>query len=751
MRLACTLVLLVVSAFAAERNGVGNAGFENGMESWDTAGGPDGIAIDDAVAHSGKRSVRVTGATGGVHQFIPFSQSFQHPVRVSGWSKALGVEGEAYVMWLDGEYADGTKIARADVDFDKGTHDWQQREFTFDPLKPLKSLELVAVKINGKGTVWFDDLAVTLAPFSFRGIKLTPDSGVVADLTVNAPWKAELRGPSGVVASAQADGPPVQLQWLGRRGSFTLRLSATDALREETIDEVRKVNARGATSDLAAWVESSMHRVMPQALPGAAKEARIALAGNEYESFQICLLSGKPVKGVRIETGDLIAKNGKRIPASEIEWRQVGYVDIEYPRKTAANQGTWAGWWPDPLLPVAKFDLQVALTQPVWITVHAAAGTAAGEYSGAVRVIVDGQTIHVPLRVKVYGFSLPAENHLKTAFALLGEQLESIYGKPVGTQLRQAYGDFLLKHRLNADDIYRMTAPDPDDVRHFRERGLNAFNLLYLIPQNGYPELKSYTPELKQTLLDRLGAPIPKLREAGLSKQAYVYGFDELDPEFFPVMRDYFGEIKRRYPEVHTMTTAHIPLDPKTLKDLNVDWIVPVTDNYDFDKAEDCRRAGLQVWGYVSLPREHYATFLADDPLIQARVLMWQAWQQKMDGFLYWGMNIWDRRGNRRPIDLTRGPLLDWGVTTGKETDEQWLRELNGDGQLLYPVANGPIGSIRLENLRDGLEDYEYLWMTGKRDAGLAVAKDLTHFTLDPAVVYAQRERIAREIASHRK
>src|SRR5207244_1949052 len=142
-----------------------------------------------------------------------------------------------------------------------------------------------------------------------------------------------------------------------------------------------------------------------------------------------------------------------------------------------------------------------------------------------------------------------------------------------------------------------------------------------------------------------------------------------------------------------------------------------------------------------------YANFLADDPLIEARVLWWQAWQQKMDGMLYWGADIWERRGNKRPIDLSRGPLLDWGVTTGKSSDELWLQELHGDGLLLYPGKDGPIGSIRLANLRDGLEDYEYLWTLGKREAALPVATDLTHFTLDPALVYVQRDRITNEIA----
>jgi hypothetical protein len=764
------LAWLAVSAAAAgmPKNAVTNAGFESGLELWNTAGGPDGIAIDSAVAHTGRQSVRLTGSqpdsVAGVHQFLDFQQPFEHTIRVSGWSQSQGVElgrEGACAVFVDGKYADGTPLERQGVSFDPGAHDWQYREFTLDPRKPVKSLELVAILIRGKGTIWFDDLTVTPGPFAFRGVRVLsgafggPSVAAVADLSVKAPWKAELRGASGVVASASGDRPPVIFQWTGARGNYTLRLSATDALREETIEEVRKLTLGGTPPPrrYAAWVESSMKRVLPQALPGAAAEARFSLAGNEFESFQICLLAapGSVIPHVRLEAGDLVAPGGRRIPAAEIEWQQVGYVPIDRLRRSAANEGAWAGWWPDPLLPVEQFALNPGFTQPVWVTLHAPAGTPAGEYSGAIRVLADGQApLTVPVHARVYGFSLPAGSHLKTAFALLDAELEAIYGKPLSSDLRRKFGDFLLRHRLNADDIYRTELPDSADLAHFLARGLNAFNLLYLIPRNGalIPELSAYTPGLRRTLLERLSLPIPKLREQGMLKNAYVYGFDERDPEFFPVMRDTFGEIRQRYPELHTMTTAHIPLDPKVLKSLNVDWIVSVTPSYDYEKAEACRRAGLEVWGYVACdPREPYANFLADDPLMEARVLWWQAYQQKMDGVLYWGVNIWERRGNRRPIDLARGPLLDWGVTTGKAKDDLWLQELHGDGLLLYPGKDGPIGSIRLANLRDGLEDYEYLRLLGQRDACLPVTKDLTHFTLDPAVLYTQRDRIAKALA----
>jgi hypothetical protein len=190
--------------------------------------------------------------------------------------------------------------------------------------------------------------------------------------------------------------------------------------------------------------------------------------------------------------------------------------------------------------------------------------------------------------------------------------------------------------------------------------------------------------------------------------------------------------------------------DPAAMRDLNVDWNCPLTAWYQFAEAEKCRAAGRQVWAYVCLgPRYPYANWLADDPLIEARVIGWQAYQQQMDGLLYWGLNIWDRPHNDRPVDPQQGPFLDWSITTGGDYD--WL---HGDGRLLYAGPDGPIGSIRLANLRDGLEDYEYLWLlsdrAGDREVGRAACRpvtgDLTSFTRDPPALYAQREAIARQI-----
>ena len=99
----------------------------------------------------------------------------------------------------------------------------------------------------------------------------------------------------------------------------------------------------------------------------------------------------------------------------------------------------------------------------------------------------------------------------------------------------------------------------------------------------------------------------------------------------------------------------------------------------------------------------------------------------------------------------------------------------SGDGRFLYPprrspagkgppVLEGPISSIRWENLRDGIEDHEYFVLLQdliRKKAAAAVAlpdaesllrvpesisKDLTRFTKDPSLLLEHRRRLARAI-----
>jgi hypothetical protein len=761
-------------------NLVVNGGFEAGASAWQEMG--KGFTVDQQVAHSGGASLRCVGAdlssTSGARQVLTFDPPLQHPFRVSGWAKAENVEvAQDFDVYLDLHYADGSPLWGQIAHFLPGTHDWQYSEWTFEVSKPVRTIEVHVLLRQAKGTAWFDDIRVELAPFEFRHERLWAGAYggtsllYAGNTSMPAAWKATVSGPQGIVFETAAERMPVRVDWqaaAAATGVDTLRVVAKDALRGETLEKVYPltVDAGAPQRAYAVWTESSMQRVLPGSLPAAPPvrpAARIALAANEYESFQVVVLplAGGELRNVRVEISDLVAAaGGGRIAAADIEWQQVGYVRLEKVWPHPAYPEAVAGWWPDPLLPVESVSVPAGFAQPLWVTVHAPAGTPPGEYAGTVTILPPGQVpTVVALQVTVYGVTLPVQGHLKTAFALMDGYLERLYGKPLQPEMRQAYGDFVLRHRLNPDDISRTSPPAVEDLRRYRDRGLNAFNVLNMVEERGErtwvcwsPEAV-YTPAFKQRLIERLDPYVAALRREGLASQAYIYTFDERGKEFFPILREYFGMVKERYPEIPTLTTAYVPQDPVAMRDLRVDWNCPVSSVYRFEQAEACRAAGLQVWSYICLgPRYPYANWLADDPLIEARLIWWQAFHQKMDGFLYWGLNIWDRRDNDRPVDPAAGPLLQWSITTGAPGSE-W-ESLHGDGELLYAGVAGPIGSIRLANIRDGLEDYEYLWLLAQAAGGVDVARtaclpvtsSLTQFSREPAVLSAQRDVIARRL-----
>ncbi len=782
------MLLTAGSSADAPRRGdnfVVNPGFEKQAgalaESWSACG--EGYRVVRGGAHGGDGSIFCQSDEGnvtrGAMQEIVFDRPIKHPFIVHGWSRAEKAEGQDYCLYMDCWYDDNTNLWGQRGDFTAGTHGWEYVEYVFVPEKPIKKIQFFILFRGCKGKAWFDDVALELAPLRVEGERTVAgafgsDINYQARLSFPCRWTAEIANGRQTVATTEGHGQAVMVSWVGvdksgralPAGEYVVRVEATDDLLGEKMSYERKVRTKGLPPrPYAAWVTSSMERPLVTALPAegaAAPSAKVALARAEDESFQVLLRAapGKALTDCRVNIRDLAGKGGRKLAKANVAWEQVGYVMVEHLYDHPAVKDATPGWWPDPLLPVSKFDVPPSFTQSLWFTVTAPPGTPAGEYEGQITITPgNAPQLVVPLKVTVYDFDVPVQPHIKTAFALMDGFLEKIYGK-LTPELRLAYGDYLLRHRLNPDDISRTDPPALDDLAHYDTRGLNAFNVLNLVEQRGksiwvcWSPLETYTPSFRAALIERLDPYVTELKRLGLADKAYVYTFDERGPEYYPVMKEYFGMIHERY-GLPTLTTSQVPLDPKIMKDLNVDWMCPLTPNYDMAKADECRKAGLQVWAYVCCgPGYPFTNWLAWNPLVEARIIWWQAFQKKMDGMLYWGVNIWDRANNDYIIDPERdGPRLKWSITTpGWDT-------LIGDGDLLYPGRTGPLGCIRLENIRDGIDDYEYLWMLGQLGGSMdkaieacpPVTNAMASFTRDPAVVYAQRDKIARRIEALRR
>ena len=214
-----------------------------------------------------------------------------------------------------------------------------------------------------------------------------------------------------------------------------------------------------------------------------------------------------------------------------------------------------------------------------------------------------------------------------------------------------------------------------------------------------------------------------------------------------------------------------------------VDIWCPVTPNYEHEAAQQRRTHGDRFWWYVCCgPKAPYCTLFIDHPATELRVWLWQTWQRDIVGVLVWESTYWTSPAEFPDKDHPQNPYEDpMGYVSGYY-DKAGVKQYwgNGDGRFLYPplaaatpgasgdgpVIAPPVSSIRWEMLREGIEDYEYLWLLrdliAKRRSSLAaeqmeqyesllnvpdsITGDMTTFTTDPRPIYKRRTAVAEAI-----
>jgi hypothetical protein len=123
----------------------------------------------------------------------------------------------------------------------------------------------------------------------------------------------------------------------------------------------------------------------------------------------------------------------------------------------------------------------------------------------------------------------------------------------------------------------------------------------------------------------------------------------------------------------------------------------------------------IEFWLYTQ--EGDFPSFCVDAHAAEARVAAWVCWGHSLQGLFHGGLNDWPAEwAEARP----RNPTM-------------WTSDRLGHEFLFYPGPKGPIPSIRVENIRDGLEDYEYLAAIEKAVRSGAVAEP------DTAMLCARR------------
>ncbi|MCX6357298.1 MAG: DUF4091 domain-containing protein [Candidatus Aureabacteria bacterium] len=482
-------------------------------------------------------------------------------------------------------------------------------------------------------------------------------------------------------------------------------------------------------------------------------KVRVRLARNESESFQCVLIPGDaPLGPIAIEWEGLAHGGGGSPLGKEcVTVRRVGYVRTRAPYYNVSR----AGLWPDPLLPRTGTDAAIPedRVQPFWVTVHIPEAAEDGEYEGAIVVRPSGRPgRRLRLLVTVWDFSLPRRATLKTGFDFYEHIMKEYYprraGEPVSTwqgrlreTCRRYYLD-LIDHRLwpihNVGNPLLAGARDGEYRLDFRDFGAQvdfytgagqgdfgiAMEAPTIDPDRGVwsDEWYGFTgPKAVRGVFRTFGRC---LEERGWLGRAYTYIIDER----YEGVRTLTRLIHEGHPGVRNLLTQ-TPRDGYPDVDI---WCIRI-NNFDPAVAREFQRRGDEIWIYVASPTRPFPGIAIDAPSLDIRVLPWICRRYDITGFLYWCVNYWSRS------DPWKDPMT-------------WPDQ-NGNGSLFYPGEEGPVDSIRLEVLRDGMEDYEYLRLAGERwgeerlQEGIAtVARSTWEYADSPEALTGLRDRIGEAL-----
>jgi hypothetical protein len=527
------------------------------------------------------------------------------------------------------------------------------------------------------------------------------------------------------------------------------------------------------TDAMLVGVATSMEKLLPrEAVFGltVARKIEVSLARNEKESLQIAVLpAAGSLRKVAVKAGDLQAAGGAVFPHGDIDCDVVGYVRT----KGRPPYGTsHVGWWPDPILSGrGPVDIAAGDLQAFWVRIRAAKDQPAGLYRGPLTVAAEGVApLSLELAVRVRSFTLPDRSPLPLAITFWPEDNPIPQTEKQQAEWRKAddypvnawkkhklrWADFLADYYITYDSLYHHGMPDYEILAHLKQQGrLGVFNLGYYDGLGPRPE---DLDKWKADHLPRLRAAYNKAKELGLLDHAYIYGCDEAPKELFGQVEKAAALLKREFPGVPIMTTTYDQSYSTQSVIKSMDAFCPLTPNLDPAKAAKARAAGKQVWWYICCgPHHPHANMFIEYPAVEGRLLMGaMTARQRPDGFLYYQISIWN---SRRPINT--GPFTDW--------DPRSWTTYHGDGSWTCAGPDGtPLPTIRLENFRDGLEDYAYVlhlerlvqqcgskgdalsaaekqWLAEAKQS-LAVpeelVKSMTEYSRDPAKLYAWRNRL---------
>lgn len=488
-------------------------------------------------------------------------------------------------------------------------------------------------------------------------------------------------------------------------------------------------------------------------VPPAAQAWSMGMVCNEREGFQLAVL---PAGGAEVAVRDVVVQAPGGAPsASVFRVLAVNHVApptngffIVPPRRL--------GQVPDVLMPLAGRPPEVAhvpqagVPLTYYIEFASSAATRPGVYACRVAVATDVATQALEVAVCVSPVILPARLPFRTA-TCWNWSLPGYYGHPLTTEEKMPFWQLCLDQRLSPCAFFdKRPDPAPTNLPALQGRGISVVSLMLV---NGRkPRLLS--DKDKEKIAPLLREWRAELQKQGMLNDAVVLLTDEPEEGSVEIARQNAAWLKEQFPELKIWCATRPGAPWDEFCDVFDTAMAHSTDIYKrhshtaeamaaFRKKKPYP-AGEYWWFHSVEPYGPHTNVRLDNRPIEGRVSGWQSAQARVDGYEYFWISDWSANTNR---------TLAWPARAA-----QWNTGMSGAGTLCYPDEQmRPMPSLRLINLRDGLEDWALLEMLSPRatraaDPAMlqAVTRSLADYTADPAVLLKAREAVIQALEAQR-
>ena len=473
----------------------------------------------------------------------------------------------------------------------------------------------------------------------------------------------------------------------------------------------------------------------------------LVVGKNEYESATVVISA----PNVKISSYNVTVSDLKNSANQTYSKDNVKVYSLLYHSVSASGEYySKAGGYPDGLLPFEKTVeykenfVDKNTNQSIYFEYYIPENQPAGTFTGSIKITCDGHEFSVPVSLRVYDFGITEESHLRSSYNLIWALPDG--EKDYSMEMRRTYIDYLTEHRVSSLYIF----PERPKTSAGWEEWLDIASelcqnpkytdLSFQVPDrtydsiiiNGY-EYNGYKLPNHEYIADKFVMIAKRCLEdpngeLDILKRLLFKGFDEpelwgqtwdfircyhynyirakeiaietLKPLRTAENAEHFDKLMQSINNIPVIITAQTRY-PQTTDPSRIDGIdfcpyfSRVSSESDRELFKSMSDHGLWAYG-CNTPDSPYPNFHVPDALMSARVFGWMAFEYDLVGDLYWAVDSW-------------GNEPDFDYYSGKKTTDP------GEGVLLYPGQpygiDGPVGTTRLNAIRDGREEYEVMYL----------------------------------------